>query len=198
MIRILLAAAAAPALFACAEPDPPADPTPTEDRAQAQADSRSDTRSTADASPRSGAGTRDEAEMEDGTDIPAPSNASPGDPRTIEAAYLIGPWTAKGGDCARPDFDISETPGAEPLTIETSLDGAPRTGEVRTGSDSTFVFDQPRTEFALEKRRAQALAVLPPAGGAIDLGGRTIGGDGVVFIKCAEEYVDDEPGGEER
>lgn len=122
--------------------------------------------------------------------IEAPGNGNEGEGALTET-YLLGPWTHRGGDCARPDFAITITPGGG-LTIETSLDGAPRTGFVRSGDDAAFVFDQPLREFPLEARRAEALAVLPPESGTMSLGGQTITGDGTVFIKCADEFVEPE------
>ena len=199
MARMLLAAAAIPALFACSQPEsatpPPAREAPAErpasdpnlaDRSQPPA--RGEEPRSGDPAP---AEPDEEPQNGDGAgsapDVPPPNNALPDDAGTIERAYLIGPWTARGGDCARPDFDISDVPGAERPSIETSLDGAPRTGAVRTGADAAFVFDQPETVFPLEKRRAEGLAVLPPESGAVELGGRMIEGDGVVFIKCAQD-----------
>ncbi|EAQ03760.1 gamma-D-glutamyl-L-diamino acid endopeptidase I [Pseudooceanicola batsensis HTCC2597] len=101
----------------------------------------------------------------------------------LDAAYLAGPWAAKGGDCSRPDFDITRT-GSSGLVIETSLDGAPRTGYVALGDDPAFIFDQPRREFPLESRGPDGVAVMAPDQGAVSLGGRTIRGDGRVFIQC--------------
>lgn len=197
MSRILLAAAAIPALFACSQPDAGTPPSPGNLAEQTAADRNSGDGSQAPAreaepdTPGSVQTGVDEtgsgSGADSGSDIPPPNNALPDDARTIERAYLIGPWTARGGDCTRPDFDVSEVPGAERASIETSFDGAPRTGEVRTGASAAFVFDQPETVFPLEKRRAEGLAVMPPESGAVELGGRTIEGDGVVFIKCAED-----------
>ncbi|WP_375174368.1 DUF5818 domain-containing protein [Pseudooceanicola sp.] len=101
----------------------------------------------------------------------------------LDAAYLAGPWTAKGGNCARPDFDVTRT-GSSGLVIETSLNGAPRTGYVALGDDPAFIFDQPRREFPLESRGPDGVAVMAPDGEPINLGGRVIRGDGRVFIQC--------------
>ena len=97
--------------------------------------------------------------------------------------YMIGAWTAKGSDCTRPDFDVTRTPTGA-LTVETSLNGAPRTGFVALGDDPAFIFDQPRREFDLESRGPDGVAVMPPSGGAVRLGGRDISGDGVVYVSC--------------
>lgn len=101
----------------------------------------------------------------------------------LDAGYLTGPWTAQGGDCARPDFDISRT-GASGLVVETSINGAPRTGYVTLGDEPAFVFDQPRREFPLESRGPDGVAVMTPDSGSVRLGGRNIRGDGRVFIQC--------------
>lgn len=107
----------------------------------------------------------------------------------IDQDYVLGAWAHRGGDCARPDFDVtSNTAGGQ--VVETALDGAPRTGYVRLGDAPAFIFDQPLREFPLEARRAESLAVLPADGDPVSLGGQTITGDGVVFIKCAEEFVE--------
>jgi hypothetical protein len=121
-------------------------------------------------------------------ETPDTPDASP-----LDSDYVLGAWTHRGGDCARPDFDVtSNTAGGQ--VVETSLDGAPRTGYVRLGDEPAFIFDQPLREFPLEARRAQSLAVLPADGDPVSLGGQTIAGDGVVFIKCAEEFVEPDTG----
>lgn len=99
--------------------------------------------------------------------------------------YLLGSWTAEGGDCTRPDFQITGN-AAGGQVIETSLEGSPRTGYVRLGPDPAFVFDQPRRDLALESRGPDGVAVMPPEDGPVSLAGRRIAGDGVVFIKCAD------------
>lgn len=109
--------------------------------------------------------------------------APPEDGEQVTVNYMKGAWAAKGGDCDRPDFDISNVPGGG-LAVETSLDGAPRTGRVETGAAAAFVFDSPHREFELERRGVDGVAVLPPQQGAIELGGRRISGDGRVFVKC--------------
>ena len=101
----------------------------------------------------------------------------------LDTAYLKGPWTAKGGTCARPDFDVTGN-SAGGLTIETALQGAPRTGYVALGDRAAFIFDQPRRELAIAARGPDGLAVRPPDSGPVSLGGRTIKGDGRVFVKC--------------
>lgn len=107
----------------------------------------------------------------------------------IDREYVLGAWTHRGGDCARPDFDVtSNTAGGQ--VVETSLDGAPRTGYVRLGDAPAFIFDQPLREFPLEARRTESMAVLPADGDPVSLGGQAIEGDGVVFVKCAEEFVE--------
>lgn len=114
---------------------------------------------------------------------PAERDASP-----IDRDYVLGAWTHRGGDCARPDFDVTSN-AAGGQVVETSLDGAPRTGYVRLGDEPAFVFDQPPREFLLEARRAESLAVLPADGDPVSLGGQVIEGDGVVFVKCAEPFA---------
>ena len=102
---------------------------------------------------------------------------------TLDEAYLAGPWTAKGGDCRRPDFDISRN-SAGGLVVETSLNGSPRTGYVALGQQPAFVFDRPHRELQLESRGPDGLAVMPPAQGGLDLGGAWVAGDGRVFVAC--------------
>ncbi|MEQ8405275.1 MAG: hypothetical protein RKE49_09270 [Oceanicaulis sp.] len=218
MTRLILAACAAPILFACSEPEgPQRDPAPdrvwpqnaenavaagrtnpdsdnadqnasrTEQGGRAverSSEPEPDADGAARTSPADG-GAPDGRNGQAG-DVPPPQNALPDDAGTVERAYLLGPWTAKGGDCARPAFDVSPTPGADRLTIETSLDGAPRTGEVRFGENAAFVFDQPDTVFSVEQRAPESLAVMPPEAGAANLGGYTIEGDGRVFIACPD------------
>ncbi len=101
----------------------------------------------------------------------------------LTRGYLTGGWAAKGSDCARPDFDISST-STGALTVETSLNEAPRTGFVVRDDEPAFIFDQPRRELPLETRGVDGLAVMPPDSGAVRLGGENITGDGVVFIRC--------------
>lgn len=101
----------------------------------------------------------------------------------LDAAYMVGPWAAQGGDCRRPDFDVTRT-GSSGLTVETSINGAPRTGYVALGDDPAFIFDQPRREFPLESRGPDGVAVMAPESGRARLGGRAIEGDGRVFIQC--------------
>lgn len=117
--------------------------------------------------------------------VESPQNAIVPEDALITGDHVEGAWTHRGGDCARPDFDITGIPGGG-WAIETSLDGAPRTGTVRLGDAPAFTFDQPERELPLEMRRAEALAVLPPEDGEVRLGGETIAGDGVVFVKCSE------------
>ena len=107
----------------------------------------------------------------------------------IDRNYVLGAWTHRGGDCARPDFDVTSN-NAGGHVVETSLDGAPRTGYIRLGDEPAIIFDQPMREFPLEARRAESLAVLPADGDPVSLGGQVIEGDGVVFVKCAEEFVE--------
>lgn len=118
-------------------------------------------------------------------EVAPPQDAPPPPGMTVTQDYVLGAWTHRGGDCARPDFDITEN-SAGGQVVETSLDGAPRTGYVRLGDEAAFIFDQPLREMPLEIRTPEGLAVLPPESGAVTLGGQTIEGDGVVFIKCAE------------
>ncbi|WP_323767462.1 LysM peptidoglycan-binding domain-containing protein [Marinovum sp.] len=107
----------------------------------------------------------------------------PEDGQQVTVDYMKGAWAAKGGDCDRSDFDVSNVPGGG-LAVETSLDGAPRTDRVETGATAAFIFDSPHRELELERRGVDGVAVLPPQQGAIELGGRRISGDGRVFVKC--------------
>ena len=116
--------------------------------------------------------------------ITPPQNELPQGYNTVSADYALGAWTAKGGDCRRPDFDVTRIPGGG-LSVETRLDGAPRTGDVRTGNAPALVFDQPRRIFPLERRSPDGLAVLTPETGPVTLAGNRIEGDGVVFIRCS-------------
>ncbi len=98
--------------------------------------------------------------------------------------YVLGSWAAKGSTCNRPDFSIKAN-AAGGQVVETSLNGASRTGYVRVGDDPAFIFDGPHREMSLETRGPDGLAVMPPRDGAVSLGGETIRGDGAVFVKCA-------------
>ena len=62
----------------------------------------------------------------------------------------------------------------------------PTTGYVDVGDTPAFQFDQGVPTFELESRGPDGLAVLTPDSGPVELGGQTIEGDGVVFIKCAD------------
>lgn len=106
-----------------------------------------------------------------------------GDEARLDAGYMVGPWAARGGDCRRPDFDVTRT-GTSGLTVETSINGAPRTGYVALGDAPAFIFDQPRREFPLDRRGPDGVAVGVPDSGSARLGGRLIEGDGRVFIQC--------------
>ncbi len=107
----------------------------------------------------------------------------------LSESYVTGNWTAKGvdADCARPDFQISRSPGA--LVIETSVNGTPETGRVVLGDYPRVDWDEPLPDMPLESRGPDGLAVLRPATDAaydpISVGGHPIAGDGVVFVKCA-------------
>lgn len=103
----------------------------------------------------------------------------------ITSDYVRGSWVAQGGDCARPDFDITANANGGNI-IETSVRGVPTTGYVDVGDTPAFRFDQGVPDFELEARGPDGLAVLTPDSGAVELGGQTIEGDGVVFIKCAD------------
>lgn len=122
--------------------------------------------------------------VEEDFETPEMPDASP-----IDRDYVLGAWTHRGGDCARPEFDVTSN-NAGGQVVETSLDGAPRTGYVRLGDAPAFIFDQPLREFPLQARRAEALAVLPAYGDPVSLGGQAIEGNGVVFVKCAEEFIE--------
>lgn len=113
---------------------------------------------------------------------PPPAPEDEGAPR-LTRDYVLAPWAAKGGSCARPDFDITGN-AAGGQVVETSLEGAPRTGYVRLGAEPALVFDAPRRELPLERRAPDGLAVMPPPDGPVALGSVTIGGDGVVFVRC--------------
>ncbi len=102
--------------------------------------------------------------------------------------YVTGSWTAPGikADCDRPDFQISESPGA--MVIETSVNGVPETGRVVLGNYPRIDWDDPLPDMPLESRGPDGLAVLRPATDAeydpVEVGGNPIVGDGVEFIKC--------------
>mgnify|MGYP000636899098 CR=1 FL=1 len=105
--------------------------------------------------------------------------------------YVIGSWVAKGvdADCARPDFRISRSPGA--IVIETSVNGTPETGRLVLGAYPHIDWDEPLPDMPLESRGPDSMAILRPATDArydpVDLGGATIAGDGVEFVKCAAQ-----------
>lgn len=101
----------------------------------------------------------------------------------LDRAYVTGDWAAKGGDCRRPEFAVTEEPGGG-LAVETALGGAPRTGDVVLGDRPALRFDPPGLRLGLETRGPDGLAVMPPDDGTATLGGVTIEGDGVVFIRC--------------
>ena len=77
--------------------------------------------------------------------------------------YVTGSWTAPGidADCDRPDFQISQSPGA--MVIETSVNGAPETGRVVLGNYPRIDWDDPLPDMPLESRGPDGLAVLRPA-----------------------------------
>ncbi len=107
----------------------------------------------------------------------------------VTAQYVLGSWVAKGvdADCDRPDFQISSTPTGG-LVIETSVNGTPETGRVAVGRYPVIDWDEPLPDMPIESRGPDGLAVLRPATDArydpVDVGGATIEGDGVVFVKC--------------
>lgn len=107
----------------------------------------------------------------------------------VTAGYVLGSWVAKGvdADCDRPDFQISSTPIGT-LAIETSVNGVPETGEVVVGRYPVIDWPDPLPDMPIESRGPDGLAVLRPATDArydpVDVGGATIEGDGVVFVKC--------------
>ncbi|MWD29939.1 LysM peptidoglycan-binding domain-containing protein [Aquicoccus sp. SCR17] len=104
--------------------------------------------------------------------------------QALTRAYVTGDWTAKGGDCRRPDFSVNTVPGGG-LSVETALGGAPRTGRVLLGEAPALRFDPPGLTMPLETRGPDGLAVLAPAGGGTArLGDERIEGDGVVFLRC--------------
>lgn len=107
----------------------------------------------------------------------------------LSAAYVTGSWVAKGidADCERPDFQITSSP-SETLVIETSVNGVPETGRVVLGSYPIIDWDEPLPDMPLESRGPDSMAILRPATDArydpVDVGGATIEGDGVEFVKC--------------
>lgn len=107
----------------------------------------------------------------------------------LTPAYVTGSWTARGvdADCDRPDFQISESPGA--IVVETRLNGVPTTGRVVLGDYPRFDWDEPLSDMPIESRGPAGIAVLRPATDetrTMTLAGKPIEGDGVVFIKCAD------------
>ncbi|WP_291136077.1 DUF5818 domain-containing protein [Erythrobacter sp.] len=107
----------------------------------------------------------------------------------LDIAYVTGSWVAKGlqADCDRPDFQISESPGA--LVIETRVNGRPETARVVLGDYPRIDWDEPLPETPIEARGPDGLAILRPATDAdydpVEVAGHAISGDGVVFVKCA-------------
>ncbi|ANK79670.1 MAG: hypothetical protein TEF_01825 [Rhizobiales bacterium NRL2] len=101
----------------------------------------------------------------------------------LDRAFVTGPWTAKGSDCSRPDFDVTRYPGGG-LAVETSVDGRARTGDVALYDDASFVFDQGGGRFEIESRGEGELAVIPTERDNSRFGGLDLGADGVVFVKC--------------
>lgn len=115
-------------------------------------------------------------------EVRAPGNL-PDDTSSLTAEGVKGPWVRMAGNCARPDFDITGQQGR--LTIETSLDGAPRTGRVKLNDNgSAAVFDQPYRAFPMENRGEGKMAVIS-GDRDVTLGGVDISGnDGAVFLRC--------------
>lgn len=116
-------------------------------------------------------------------EIAPPKDPATNTPVKLDRAELVGPWTAKGGDCRRPDFDVSRYPGGG-LAVETSLDGAARTGDVHLRGQPAFKFDQGGGRFDIESRGEGELAVIPTSRAHRNLGGMDLGGDGTVFVRC--------------
>ncbi|WP_103761299.1 LysM peptidoglycan-binding domain-containing protein [Roseovarius confluentis] len=112
----------------------------------------------------------------------APGNL-PDDTANLDAEGVQGPWVRMAGNCARPDFDITGQQGR--LTIETSLDGAPRTGRVKLNDNgAAAVFDQPYRAFPMENRGEGRMAIIS-GDRDVTLGGVDISGDdGAVFLRC--------------
>lgn len=115
-------------------------------------------------------------------EVRAPGNL-PDDTANLDAEGVQGPWVRMAGNCARPDFDITGQQGR--LTIETSLDGAPRTGRVKLNDNgAAAVFDQPYRAFPMENRGEGRLAIIS-GDRDVTLGGVDISGDdGAVFLRC--------------
>lgn len=107
----------------------------------------------------------------------------------LDVAYVTGAWVAKGVDatCDRPDFEISESPGA--IVIETRVNGTPETARVELGDYPRVDWDDPLPDTPIEARGPEGLAVLRPATDAaydpLEIAGHRIAGDGAVFVKCA-------------
>jgi len=115
-------------------------------------------------------------------EVRAPGNL-PDDTADLDAEAVKGPWVRMAGNCARPDFDITGQQGR--LTIETSLDGAPRTGRVKLNDNgAAAVFDQPYRDFPMENRGEGRMAIIS-GDRDVTLGGVDISGDeGAVFLRC--------------
>ncbi|WP_420555795.1 LysM peptidoglycan-binding domain-containing protein [Roseovarius sp.] len=115
-------------------------------------------------------------------EVRAPGNL-PDDTADLNAKAVEGPWVRMAGNCARPDFDITGQQGR--LTIETRLDGAPRTGRVKLNDNgAAAVFDQPYRAFPIENRGEGKIAVIS-GDRDVTLGGVDISGDdGAVFLRC--------------
>jgi len=105
----------------------------------------------------------------------------------VTGDYVRGSWVAKGldADCDRPDFQITQNRNGGSI-IETSVNGVPATGMVDVGNTPALQWNEGIPTLPIETRGPDGLAILPsPDGRTVTLAGKSIEGDGVVFVKCA-------------
>lgn len=100
----------------------------------------------------------------------------------LDAEALVGDWATESGDCAAPDFVISDDGERSGLAVSAEFNGWDRTGRLPAGGDQiTFVDPTKRLPVRIEDG---GLHVGPPADGLGVLGSRNIFEEGVIFRKC--------------
>jgi len=110
--------------------------------------------------------------------------------RALTRDYLEGNWVAKGvdADCADPDFLISTSPAGTVLNAQ--IGRHDDSARVVLGDYPRLDLDAPMADLPLESRGPDGLAILRPATDApydpVTIGGATIAGDGVVFVRCSD------------
>ncbi len=106
----------------------------------------------------------------------------------LSESYVTGSWTGKGvnANCDKPDFQIRKSAGG--LVIESSVNDVPTDARIVLGNYPRIDLGEPLPDLPLESRGPDGIAVLRPATDAqydpVTIGGHTIEGDGVVFVKC--------------